>query len=279
MKKVLAYICLMRPLNLLQGGIALIVMATLMDRFPAWNIILLATAIVWSYTGAGNAINDYCDAEIDKINRPERPIPQGSVSRKGALIWSVCLFLTGSLLAIPVLTIELMIILLLAVLLLTTYSLFFKMRPFLGNVVVSTILGMTFLFAASIYGDISKGVTPFFLAFGFNLIREIVKDIQDMDGDQTLGARTLPLKYGVGVTRKIIISLTLILMFGAITPYILHVYGTYYLLTLIFGVEFPLVYVIYSIRKDCSASNCARLAAILKGDIFLGLLAIFLGKF
>ncbi|HCL00546.1 MAG TPA: hypothetical protein DHW42_10645 [Candidatus Marinimicrobia bacterium] len=279
MKKVLAYIRLMRPLNLLQGGIALLVAATLMDRFPAWNIILLATGIVWSYTGAGNAINDYCDAGIDKINRPERPIPQGLVSRKGALTWAVCLFLTGSLLAIPVFTLELMIILLLAVLLLTTYSLFFKMRPLLGNVVVSTILGMTFLFAASIYGDISKGVTPFFLAFGFNLIREIVKDVQDMKGDQALGARTLPLKYGVEVTRKIINTLTLILMFGAIAPYILHIYGKFYLLTLIFGVEFPLVYVIYSIRKDCSASNCSRLSAILKSDIFLGLLAIFLGKF
>jgi len=279
MLKPYAYFRLLRPLNLLQGAIALLVMATLMDSLPAWNIIFCAVLIVWCYTGAGNALNDYCDAEIDKINRPERPIPQGLVSRNGALRLSIVLFLLGSVAAIPFLTEELVVIMLLALIFLITYSPFFKMRPFWGNVIVSAILGMTFLFAASLYGDLTRGIPPFFLAFGFNLIREMVKDVQDVSGDYAGGAQTMPLKYGIIFSRRVIIFCTVLLMVGALVPYGLGVYGKYYLLTLIFGVEIPLGFFIYSLQKDGSAANCARLAAFLKGDIFMGLLAIFLGKF
>ncbi len=279
MLKLYAYFRLLRPLNLLQGAIALLVMATLMDSFPAWNVILCAVLIVWCYTGAGNALNDYYDAEIDKINRPERPIPQGLVSRNGALRLSIVLFLIGSATAIPFLSKELIVIILLALFFLITYSPFFKMRPFWGNVIVSAILGMTFLFAASLYADLTRGIPPFCLAFGFNLIREMVKDIQDVSGDHACGAQTMPLRYGTTFTRRVIILCTVLLMVGALVPYGLGIYGKYYLLTLIFGVEIPLGFFIYSLQKDSSAANCARLAAFLKGDIFMGLLAIFLGKF
>lgn len=279
MLKLYAYFRLLRPLNLLQGAIALLVMATLMDSLPAWNIILCAMLIVWCYTGAGNALNDYFDAEIDKINRPKRPIPQGLVSRNGALRLSIVLFLIGSVIAFPFLTKELAVIVGLALFFLITYSPFFKMRPFWGNLIVSVILGMTFLFAASLYGDLIRGIPPFCLAFGFNLIREMVKDVQDVSGDHAGGAQTLPLKYGITFTRRVIILCTVVLMVGALIPYALSIYGKYYLLILIFGVEIPLGFFIYSLQQDSSTANCARLAALLKGDIFLGLLAIFLGKF
>jgi len=279
MKKVLAYIRLMRPLNLFQGGVALLVTGTLMDRFPDWRLILFAVGIVWSYTGAGNALNDYCDAEIDRINRPERPVPQGIISRKGALIYAVVLFIAGSLLALPVLNPELTVILMAALFMLISYSLYFKVRPFFGNLIVSLILGMTFLFAAAVFGDIRKGIPPFFLALGFNLIREIVKDIQDMEGDRAVNARTIPLSLGIPATRSLVFVLTIILMLGALIPYFSGIYGNYYLLALIFAVEIPLVYFLYSLSKDSSAENCGRLASLLKADIFFGLLAIFLGRY
>lgn len=279
MKKVLAYIRLMRPLNLFQGGVALLVTGTLMDRFPDWRLILFAVGIVWSYTGAGNALNDYCDAEIDRINRPKRPIPQGIISRKSALVYAVILFILGSLLALPVLSPELTVILVAALFMLISYSFYFKVRPFFGNLIVSLILGMTFLFAAAVFGDIRKGVPPFFLAFGFNLIREIVKDIQDMAGDRAVNARTIPLSLGIPATRSLVFILTIILMLGALIPYFAGIYGNYYLLVLIFAVEFPLVYFLYSLSKDSSAENCGRLSSLLKADIFFGLLAIFLGRY
>jgi geranylgeranylglycerol-phosphate geranylgeranyltransferase len=278
-KKFLAYIQLMRPLNLFQGAIALLVTGTLMDSFPSWQRIAIAIIIVWSYTAAGNAVNDYCDAEIDTINRPNRPIPKGLISRRQALRFAIFLFILGSLSVIPIWTIELLVIMGIAMILLIAYSTYFKVRPFLGNGIVSLILGMAFLFAASIYGDIRRGIVPFFLAFGFNLVREIVKDIQDIAGDRDQGARTIPLKYGIGFARNMIAVLTIILMVGALLPYILNMYGIYYLLTLLLTVEVPLIYFLIALFRDSSALNCGRLSRLLKVDIFFGLLAIYLGRF
>jgi len=278
-KKILAYIRLMRPLNLFQGGIAVLVTGTLMDHFPDWTLILFAIGIVWCFTGAGNALNDYCDAEIDQINRPERPIPQGIISRKAALVYAIGLFIAGSLLSLPLLMPLLMVIISVALVMLVSYSLYFKVRPFWGNLMVSLILGMAFLFAATVFGDIRKGIPPFFLAFGFNLIREIVKDIQDMEGDRVVNARTIPLSIGIPSTRMLIFSLTVMLMVGALIPYFFEIYGNFYLLVLIFAVEFPLVYFLYSLSQDSSVENCGRLSSLLKADIFFGLLAIFLGKY
>jgi len=279
MKIFVAYIRLMRPLNLLQGAIAVLVCATFMEHFPVWWRILLTTAIVWVCTGAGNALNDYCDYEIDKINRPKRPIPMGLVSRKGALIFSILLFISSLLLAIPILDLQVSIVLGIALVFLITYSLFFKMRAFFGNLIVSLTLGMTFLFGSIIFGDIFKGVVPFLLAFAFTFIREIVKDMQDIEGDRALGLNTIPLKYGINTSKQLVTIFTFLLMIGAIFPYILSVYGKFYLIALIFTVEIPLLYVIFSIQRDTSATNCCFISSVLKADIFFGLLAIYLGKF
>jgi 4-hydroxybenzoate polyprenyltransferase len=59
MKTLYAYIRMMRPLNLFQGAIALLVTGTLMNQFPDWTVLLLGVGVVWSYPGAGNALNDF----------------------------------------------------------------------------------------------------------------------------------------------------------------------------------------------------------------------------
>ena len=279
MREILAYIKIMRPLNLFQGAIAIIVCATLMAQYPPWWRILLGIAVVWAYTGAGNALNDFYDAEIDRINRPTRPIPAGLIRRENARLFAAILFILGSLLALPLMNPHLAGLLVIALLLLTTYSTVFKRRPLWGNIVVSAILGLAFVFAAIIFGDYRRGLPPALLAFGFNLIREIVKDMQDIEGDRAVRARTLPLKYGLSPARNLVIAFTLLLAVLAPLPYVMGIYGKFYLLVLITAVEFPLLYVIYSIRKDHSPVNCGHLASVLKADIFFGLLAIFVGKF
>lgn len=279
MKTLVAYIRLMRPLNLLQGAIVILVCATLMEQFPIWWKILLTIAVIWVCTGGGNALNDYCDSEIDKINRPKRPIPMGLVSKKGALIFSTLLFISSLLFAIPIWDLQVAIVLGIALFFLITYSLFFKMRVFVGNLIVSLILGMAFLFGTIIFGDILKGIVPFLLAFAFTLIREMVKDMQDVEGDRALGVNTLPMKYGINTSKHLVTIFTFLLMIGAIFPYILNVYGKFYLITVIFTVEIPLLYVIFSIQRDTSATNCSLISSVLKADIFFGLLAIYLGRF
>jgi geranylgeranylglycerol-phosphate geranylgeranyltransferase len=279
MKVILAYIRLMRPLNLLLGALGILVCGALMESFPDGLQVLLVIGIVWAYTGGGNAFNDYCDFEIDRVNRPCRPLPQGLISRSAALIFAVILFSFGSLLALPVLNLKLALLLVTTLWLLIGYSLYLKPTPFWGNLVVSLVLGVTFLFAAEVFGDIRRGLVPFGLAFGFTLVRELIKDMQDIEGDRLLGARTLPLAYGVAFSRKVTVFWLIVLMLAAPLPFFLGVYGIFYLIILCMMVEIPLGFVLYSFLRDSSARNCARLANILKIDIFFGLLAIYLGKF
>ncbi|MCK9483650.1 MAG: geranylgeranylglycerol-phosphate geranylgeranyltransferase [Candidatus Marinimicrobia bacterium] len=279
MKKVIAFIRIMRPLNLIQGGIAILVSMSLADQLPVWWKVLVAIFVVWCYTGAGNALNDYYDAEIDRINRPTRPIPAGLIRTRQALVFSGLLFGLGTLAIIPIISFQVVIITIAALFLLISYTPLFKPRPLWGNLVVSTTLGLTFLFGSAVFGDIGPGIVPGLLAFSFNFIREIVKDMQDIRGDRALGARTFPLVYGAYAARLLVIGATLLLVIGAPIPYFMGIYGIYYLLVLVLTVEIPLIYVIFSIGRDSSATNCGRLAAILKGDVFFGLLAIFVGRF
>lgn len=279
MKKVLALIQLMRPLNIIQGAIAVLVTATLFTPFPSLKLLLIGIAIVTCYSGAGNALNDYCDYQIDRINRPERPLPSGRVSRPLALTWASLLFISGTLLGLGHNQGPLLGIILFALVLLISYSLFFKRLPFIGNFTVALILGMTFLFSAALFGDWRKGIPPAFLAFGFNLIREIVKDMQDIEGDRAVGARTLPIWLGLEPTRNIVLAAIGLLCVGALLPYWLGIYGRYYLWVVLILVDLPLLYVMLALWRDSSSRNCGFLARILKGDVFFGLLAIYLGKF
>jgi geranylgeranylglycerol-phosphate geranylgeranyltransferase len=279
MNKIWALVKLMRPLNQFQGSIAVLVTATLFETFPPLGNILIGILIVVVYNGAANALNDYCDYEIDRINRPERPLPAGMISRKSALIWAILLFAAGSILGLLYGDPQLLLIMMVALILLVTYSLWFKHWPLVGNVVVALILGMAFLFSATLFGDWTKGLPPALLAFGFNFIREIVKDMQDVAGDVAAGARTLPIKYGLKGARNVVVVATALLIVSTLLPYQLNVYGKYYLGVVIFLVDLPLIYVMMAIWRDYSSRKCALLARILKGDVFFGLLAIYLGKF
>jgi len=279
LKRVGAYLKILRPLNLLQGGIAILVCLALANPLPRWWQVLLAIFIVWTYTGAGNTLNDYYDREIDRINRPQRPIPAGLISPRQALIYAMILFGVGTLAVTPVFNCQIAIIISIALFFLITYTPVFKARPLWGNLIVSGILGLTFLFGAAIFGNIRMGIAPCCLAFGFNFIREVVKDMQDVKGDQALGARTFPLVFGLEAARRLVVATTILLMLGALLPFFLKIYGIFYLIVLVLTVEIPLVLVIFSIRRDYSPANCGRLAALLKGDVFFGLLAIFSGRF
>jgi len=269
----------MRPINLVLGAVAILVCASLAEPFPELWRIGLTILVVWCYTGAGNALNDYFDTDIDRINRPGRPIPAGLITRPHAACFALGLFVTGTCLAFPFYNARIILLLTITIILLGGYNSWFKPRPLVGNIVVSLILGLTFIFGGLIFGNLKASLTPAFLAFGFNLVREIIKDIQDLAGDQVAGANTFPIRFGVRATRNLVVVLIILLMGLTPLPFGLRIYGWWYLIALLFTVEIPLLFVLYSIVKDTSARNCARLSAILKIDIICGLAAIFLGRY
>ena len=207
-----AYIALMRPKNLVLAGATVPLGAyfALMDAgepFPVVAVALHTLAVVL-FTGAGNAMNDIKDAEIDKTAHPMRPIPSGQLtiqqaSRFTSLLWtlSVAGHIGGLLAVEPSVSTYLptVLIYILAVVLMVTYDHgpATKNRGLSGNIVISLLVGAVILYGASAVGGFAQPVIwwIFGVVFLTNLAREMVKDCMDMEADE--GSRqTLPMTYG-----------------------------------------------------------------------------------
>jgi geranylgeranylglycerol-phosphate geranylgeranyltransferase len=165
--------------------------------FPVIDALKVAL-VVFLVTGAGNAINDYFDIEIDRINKPQRPIPSGKIGLRTALYFSLALFFAGTVLALSI-NLICGTIALVNSLLLIYYASTLKRTPLLGNIAVGYLTGSTFLFGGAVFyanGGINGVFVLFLLATLATLAREIVKDIEDIKGDREDGARTLPIIIG-----------------------------------------------------------------------------------
>jgi geranylgeranylglycerol-phosphate geranylgeranyltransferase len=180
---------------MMAAAAAIIGLAVAAGLQPGAAVLIFLT--VFLITGAGNAINDYYDRDIDAINRPGRPIPSGRVSARAAFYYSLALFAAGCIFAGLVNQICLAVAVFNSVLLFL-YARNLKATPLAGNISVAFLTGSTFLFggaAAGAAGLLANRI-PFFLSFLVSMSREIAKDIEDMAGDRQGGARTLPILAG-----------------------------------------------------------------------------------
>ena len=183
-------------------------------------------------TGGGNVINDYFDREIDAINQPDRPIPRGAVSPRGALLFSVLLFAValGLTLLLPLLAIAIALINLVA---LVAYTELFKGLPGVGNALVAYLTGSTFLYGgAAVGGNLSPVVVLFALAASATMAREIVKDVEDVAGDREEGLRTLPIVLGRRRALAVATGFVVAAVVASPAPYLLGTFGLPYLVVL-----------------------------------------------
>jgi geranylgeranylglycerol-phosphate geranylgeranyltransferase len=182
-----------RPGNAVVGGVAALVGGYLGGSLGLAAAVA-ATATVLG-TGAGNAVNDYYDAEIDAINNPERPIPSGRLSRRDAALLAVVFFVAALVLTVvflPPLAIGIGVV---NLVLLVGYSSHLKRMPLVGNVAVAYLTGSAFVFGGAAVKGVEFTIVLFALAALANLGREIVKDVEDIEGDAEEGARTLPVVW------------------------------------------------------------------------------------
>ena len=195
--------------------------------------LALAVAATVFATGAGNAVNDYFDREIDRLNRPDRPIPSGRVTPRGALAFAGALFCAAvvAAAALPPLALAIAVVNLLA---LIAYTELFKGLPGVGNAIVGYLTGSTFLFGAAAVEGLGSAVwTLFALAAVATFARELVKDVEDVAGDREEGLRTLPVVAGERAT----VGLATLSMAAAVAasglPYIRGTFGAAYLLLVV----------------------------------------------
>lgn len=214
------FICLVRPGNAIIMAVGVIVGGLLVGATWVLEASMLAiTALAAMCIGAGgNAINDIMDLPIDRINRPDRPLPQGDVSVSQARVVWILLSLIGFGLALWISTLH-AILAGLAIGLLIAYSAWFKQQPLIGNVTVAILTALALLFGGLAVQE-TPGVLPAALIVGMafaiatTLAREIIKDVEDMQGDAETGIRTLPIVAGVRTSVWLTIALLLVTLVG-----------------------------------------------------------------
>jgi geranylgeranylglycerol-phosphate geranylgeranyltransferase len=157
--------------------------------------VACAMAVVVAFTAAGNSYNDYFDREIDRRAHPERPIPSGTITPYGAAFVAVVLFAVAAALSVFVNLLAVAIVVT-SIFVMVGYERFLKAEGLAGNLAISWLTGALFLFGGAAVDGMNLAWILAVLAFLATLGREIVKDVQDMEGDK--GSRlTLPMRIGV----------------------------------------------------------------------------------
>lgn len=229
-------------------------------------------------TAAANAINDVYDLEIDRINRPHRPLPKGEITPAEATVFSIIFFLLGVLSSALINEATLIIAVIFAALL-YLYSASLKRRVLIGNITVSLATAFAFIYGGAAVEQVKNAIFPALFAFLMHFGREIIKDMEDVEGDGQDGALTLPIRHGIRPAQILVTILlgTLILVTQA--PFFLGIYGTWYLLVVNAGVNAVLLFTILSMWLKPQRSNYRLLSALLKADMLIGLAAIYIGRY
>ena len=193
------YIALTRPGNVVLTAVAVIAgsyIAAGDNIFDFQVEIMIASLAAMMLVGGGNALNDYNDRESDKENHPNRPIPAGLINADEALVYSRILLSIGLLIVLFGLANKLpFIIALIGTVTLISYENNLKALGLSGNMAVGFMSGAVFLYAGMVVNDPGPTLWMFGLAFLATVAREIVKDIQDLEGDTD--RFTLPARIGI----------------------------------------------------------------------------------
>lgn len=302
MKVLMSYIRLVRPFNLIIIAFTLYMIRWVLFYPPKSNspVSELAYAL-FSFSficmaAGGYIINDYYDIEIDKINKPGKVIIGDKISVRSALLayWAISIAgiiggVSISYLArVPLL--GLLFVFYLVALWFYSYKL--KSTFLLGNLLIGICIALVPLGGACIELCASNGSATFsndekafvgklifgiaVFAFLSTLIREIVKDVEDMEGDAIAGCRTMPVVVGVTKTKWIIFSLLVIvnILLGYAQYQVMDL-GIYPLLYFLVFIQVPLVVIMYRLFKAKIATDYHTVSNWLKVLMLTGIMYVF----
>ena len=260
-------------------GVWLGAFLTVGEVFPAgWVAVGWAAFLACA---GGNALNDILDLEIDRINRPRRVLVRGALSRRYAL-WVATTAMAASILIAAFSDLEVLIVVLSASALLALYNLKLKRWPLIGNAAIGILAGMTFIAGGLAVApertfDLPGPLIPAVFAFLMHLVREIVKDIEDIGGDRAVGIVTLPqivgYRFAAGIAFVLFIALALL----SLVPLLAGWFGRTYGLIVIFIVDLPIALLLFFIWLDQSRRLLSAGSFCLKLAMIVGVVALVLG--
>lgn len=271
------YIRLLRPVNVVIGGLSIFIGGFVTGTIEPLHKLLLAALSGMFIAGAANAINDVFDLEIDRINKPGRPLPSGQLTPRAARFWAFSLFAGG--IGIGALVNGAALIIATASsLLLYLYSARLKPTAFWGNLCVGVVSGLAFVYGGVAVGRLNIALVVGGFACLYHLAREIIKDMEDVQGDTAQGGQTLPIRYGLKPAMAIATAAMLAVIIATLLPLLTDWFGRAYYYIVIPGVDLFLIGVTVAMWKKPERARFHMLSTWMKADMLVGLLAVYCGR-
>ncbi|MDP7238512.1 MAG: geranylgeranylglycerol-phosphate geranylgeranyltransferase, partial [Candidatus Latescibacteria bacterium] len=245
-----AHLQLIRPINGLMSLAAVQVGVFIAyGEVMAWPA-LMAGISAWCICGAANASNDYFDVDIDRVNKPQRPLAAG-ILLPGTALWLALLLGAAGIVTGAWLSPTHGIIALIAACLSWMYNAGWIRRGFAGNLTVSGVAATAFIYGGLLGSEPLLALVPTGFACFFHLGRELIKDIEDVRGDAKGQMRSIPVKHGLYRTLMVITAVFTILILITFIPIYYRWFGLSYagMVVLVDGI---MVYVLWSLWRDAS---------------------------
>jgi 4-hydroxybenzoate polyprenyltransferase len=237
------------------------------------RLFLLSLSTILIAAG-GYVINDYYDVKIDYVNNPERVVVGKTIHRRFAILLHVGLSALGIFVGLFV-SWKLAAVNLLSVSVLWFYSNLLKRLPFIGNFTVALLTGASIAIILFLYSTNTVLILIYALfSFFMTLVREIIKDMEDLKGDNTYGCKTLPIVWGI---RKTKITLYLLIVVFLISVVIIN--ELYVKLDIIYFVMLlfvPLAWLTARLVRADTRKDYGWLSSFCKVIMLLGILSMTL---
>ncbi len=272
---------------------------TAIESAESWQFFFLVIASVF-IAAAGYIINDYFDLNIDQVNKPGKVVVNVLINRRWVIFWHTCLSLLGlffTVLALPIAEYWYLVLGNFAsIILLWFYSTNFKKQLLIGNVLISLltawVIGIIFftkyILQSRLHADIGNSQVRFFrltilyasFAFIISLIREVIKDMEDLEGDRKYGCRTMPIVWGVNVS-KVFVAIWIIVLVAVLLILQIYVlpFGWYFsILYCLLYIIAPLIWIFVKLFEARTAADFHRLSKVVKIVMLTGIVSMIFFK-
>lgn len=259
------------------------------------QFVLLMVASVF-IAAAGYIINDYFDQNIDQVNKPTKMIVGVSISRRWVIFWHMLLSLLGLFFTVYALPQKgywyLVSINLSSILLLWFYSTNFKKQLLIGNIIISLLTAWVILviyfskypieMETILVADHAK--IQFFklailyagFAFIISLIREVIKDMEDIEGDRKYGCKTMPIVWGLNAS-KVFVSVWMIVLIAALLIIQFYVLPFGWWMSVVYcllAIIAPLIWMLKKLYTAKQAKDFHQLSIAIKIIMLTGILSM-----
>jgi len=245
---------------------------------------------------AGYIINDYFDLNIDQVNKPGKVVVGVIINRRWVIFWHMFLSLLGLFFTVSALPISEYWYLVLAnfasIILLWFYSTNLKKQLLIGNVLISLLTAWVILIIffskyplrirnllAVDHNEVRFfRFTVLYTAFAFiiSLIREVIKDMEDIEGDRKYGCRTMPILWGLNAS-KVFVAVWIIVLIAALCILQFYVLPFGWWMSAVYCVAFimlPLIWILQKLYRAQSMQDFHRLSTVVKLVMFTGILSM-----